>query len=171
MTVDLALNLEKLGNVPDEYRHHRRLVVPGDPIVTDNLILKWYEISLPDHPAPERVLDAARAMVRESIENGSTPSGHGFGLAILHQSTALTYVIIGVWTANQELWTAHFTRESADIDGTFERVIPGVDGSTLCVWELAPVWHDRQAWVRYLFSDRTEVNKRLYLMDRLSGSV
>ena len=43
--------------------------------------------------------------------------------------------------------------------------------ATYCVRELGPVWHERNAWVRFLSSPRDDAAKQAYLADRLSGSV
>jgi hypothetical protein len=37
------------------------------------------------------------------------------------------------------------------------------------VWELTPIWHERNAWTRYLFSDRDLTAKRTFLEDTLTG--
>lgn len=42
---------------------------------------------------------------------------------------------------------------------------------TYCVWELGAVWHERNAWVRFLSSSRDAAAKRAYLEDRFSGRV
>ena len=36
---------------------------------------------------------------------------------------------------------------------------------------MAPVWHEQQAWVRYLLSTRDENAKVAYVNDRFSGLV
>ena len=35
-----------------------------------------------------------------------------------------------------------------------------------CVWELGPVWHEQQAWVRFLTSSRDAAAQQAYLDDR-----
>ena len=40
---------------------------------------------------------------------------------------------------------------------------------TFCVWELAPVWHEQQGWVRFLKSARDEAAARTWLGDRYDG--
>jgi hypothetical protein len=43
--------------------------------------------------------------------------------------------------------------------------------ATYCVWELAPIWHERHAWVRFLSSERDVAAKQAYLEDQFSGLV
>ena len=47
----------------------------------------------------------------------------------------------------------------------------GSHRGTFCVWELAPVWHERHAWTRFLASHRNEEAKLAYINDRFSGLV
>ncbi len=42
---------------------------------------------------------------------------------------------------------------------------------TFCVWEMGPVCHEQQAWVRYLLSERNEDAKVAYVNDRFSGLI
>jgi hypothetical protein len=42
---------------------------------------------------------------------------------------------------------------------------------TFCVWELGAIWHERDAWVRFLSSKRDAAAKLAYLNDRFSGRV
>lgn len=170
MSTELAFDLRNVGNIPATYQHHRRVVAPGQALYFDRLLLKWYEISLQDNPASDPVTCEVRNYVEQLVTSGVVPTGHGLGFVIFHHSV-LTYLIIGVWDAHQELWTAHYVRDPQDAQPEFQRVIPGVSGNTLCVWELAPVWYERQAWSRYLFSNRTESDKLLFVNDQLSGSV
>ena len=56
--------------------------------------------------------------------------------------------------------------------GPFARVdASGEDAPVGCVWELGVTCHERLAWHRFLFSDRTEAAKRAWLADRYAGPV
>jgi hypothetical protein len=45
----------------------------------------------------------------------------------------------------------------------------GEHKGTYCVWELAPVWHEKQAWLRFLSSSRDETAAKEWLNDRFTG--
>jgi len=50
--------------------------------------------------------------------------------------------------------------------------IPGDDHRpNLCAWEMAPVWHERQARVRCRRSARDSAAREVFLADRLEGLV
>ena len=42
---------------------------------------------------------------------------------------------------------------------------------TFCVWELGVVWHEQQAWKRFLISKRSPDDIIHYLNDRYEGPV
>jgi len=166
--------LAGLGNVPAEYHHHARVVTPGDDLALPRAVLKWYEIRRGEAIIPRASIRAARAFVRAEAEAGALDLGHGLGFVILHYADACAYLIVCVWRNTNELWETLYIRDltdGSDSEGGFERVRPGVDAPALCVWELAPAWHERGAWVRYLSSARDGDAKRAYLGDRLTGMV
>ncbi len=162
--------LASLGNVPDAYRHHDRVVSPGEPLALPGALLKWYELRPGESIVPLDFRRQARAFLREQAEAGALEVGYGLGFALLHYSTALAYLIVGAWRDHQELWETLFTYDLARGEG-FRRARPGVDAPTLCVWELGVVDHERAAWIRYLRSARDDDAKQAYLDDRLVGAV
>ena len=42
---------------------------------------------------------------------------------------------------------------------------------TFCVWELGAVWHEQQAWSRFLRSGRGAEDVDVYLADSYAGPV
>ncbi len=166
--------LEGLGNVPAAYRHHPRVVTPGDDLALPRAVLKWYEIRRGEAIIPRAFIRDARAFARLEAEAGALDLGYGLGFVILHYADALAYLIVCVWRNTNELWETLYTRDlTGDGQGEscFRRAQASGDAPTLCVWELAPAWHEREAWVRYLSSARDADAKRAYLDDRLTGTV
>lgn len=169
-TVTDSVDLTGLGAVPAGYRHEDRLVTPGDDLALPGARLKWYALRPVGDAVPSALEARARALLAAEAAAGSLELGYGLGFVVLHASDPLAYLIVGAWRDNQELWETLYVRDPRRGDG-FRRADPGVDAPTLCVWELAPVWHERGAWVRYLRSARDEAAKRAWLADRLSGEV
>jgi len=163
-------NLAGLGGVPGGYRHDDRLATPGDDLVLPGARLKWYGLRPVGTEVPEALERAARDLLAAEAAAGVLGLGYGLGFVVLHASDPLAYLIVGAWRDNQELWEALYVRDPRRGEG-FRRAKPGEDAPTLCVWELAPVWHEREAWVRFLRSERDEAAKRAWLADRLSGMV
>ena len=46
----------------------------------------------------------------------------------------------------------------------------GTHKPTFCVWELAPVWHEKEAWERFLKSARDEIAAQAWLGDCHAGN-
>ncbi len=160
--------LDHLGQVPPDYEHHRREVVPGEPIVLDRAVLKWYEVFRAGEAPESDFAAAARAAVIELVSGGSFPIQHGFGFVVAHHSTANDYLIVCAWHQTQELWHAILVRP-ADGSAGFRQEWPSRTSGSFCVWEMAPMWHERNAWQRYLWSSRDHDAKRAYLDDQLAG--
>ena len=162
--------LEPVGPVTAGYRHHQRVVSPGDNLTLPGGVLKWYEIHREETIVPPAMRQAARALVRAEAEAGALDLGHGLGFVLLHRADACAYLIICPWRNDNELWKTLYIHDLTD-DGVFRLDHPGVHAAMLCVWELAPAWHEREAWVHYLSSARDADARRAYLTDHLRGAV
>lgn len=162
-------HLAGLGNVPQTYQHEWRVVTPATPLLLPAALFKWYHVHREERPvAPD--LDAeARDVVAAALTSTPWDPSYGLNFAILHVSTTHAFLLCGVWRGHQELWERIYARELVD-GATFQRVdASGEDGPVGCVWELAATCHERMAWHRYLFSERTEADKRAWLADVYRG--
>lgn len=170
MTTSIALesSLADLGNVSRGYRHEWRVVTPQAPLLLPDTIFKWYHLHRDGVPV-SRAMDAeARAEIADAMANTAWDPSYGLNFAMLHVSTAGAFLLAGVWRGHQELWERIYAKDLAT-DSPFNRVEVGEDGPVGCVWELAVTCHERMAWHRYLFSDRSEADKRAWLKDLYAG--
>jgi hypothetical protein len=161
-------SLADLGNVPQSYRHEWRVVTPHAPIVLPDAIFKWYQVHREGVPVSEAMDAEARAVIADAMANTAWDPSYGLNFAMLHVSTAGAFLIAGVWRGHQELWERLYAKDLAT-DSPFARIQAGEDGPVGCVWEMAVTCHERMAWHRYLFTDRTETDKRAWLADVYSG--
>lgn len=151
--------------VDPAYRHAPKRVVPGEPIETSGALLKWYDVHPEDRPMPDEIARLARAyLLASSLE------ARGLGFVILHRcGTDFYFLIVSTWRGSNELWETVFYKEGdamADF-ALFPR--ESTHKPTFCVWELVPVWHEQQAWVRFLSSPRDEAAAQEWLGDVVSG--
>ena len=161
--------MNQVAGLPSSYVHHRREVRPGEPLTLERGVLKWYEVFRRGEE-PSRDLDAvARAAVRDLVLAGSFPLQHGVGFVISHHSTASDYLIACCWHRIQELWHAILIRP-ADGSAAFTQEWPSRTTGSFCVWEMAPMLHERNAWECYLLSPRDDDAMGAYLSDQLAGS-
>jgi hypothetical protein len=165
---ELKADVSELGNVPKNYHHYDCAISPHRPVELPNIVLKWYEIRKPELIIPLPFLRETRSFLESEIKGDRIELGYGLGFVLLHYTEEAAYLIIGTWKNNQELWESLYIKHFND-EGTFQRINLGVDGPTLCVWDMAAVWHEREAWVEYLNSKRSEDDKIRYLEDQYSG--
>lgn len=161
--------------VPAGYRHHRRIVTPGAPLRLGRSDLKWYEIRRPDAPMPGGLEDETRAFLAREVAAGGLAIAGQPGFVMLHLADAsgrpnsVALLLVSTWNQANELWESVYWKP---VDGgPYERVKKGDHAATYCVWELAAVWHERNAWDRFLDSARDEPALQAYLDDRFSGVV
>lgn len=94
------------------------------------------------------------------------------GFIILHRAGPWLLLMVNTWRNTNEIWESVYAKnlEQAGSEwqpNTYETEHRG----TFCVWELGAVWHERNAWVRFLSSKRDEAAKLAYINDRFEGSV
>lgn len=162
--------LDRVGEIPHDYRHEDRVSTPGDLLVLSNAIVKWTGVHRIDRPIAPKETEAARDYVRGLDRAGALHVDQGLGFAVHHVSTNHAFLLIGCWRDKNELWLAHHLRAVDDPIGGFQPFpYDATSVPAACVWELSPIWHERDAWTRYLFSARDATAKRAYLDDVLSG--
>jgi hypothetical protein len=161
----LASILETDSGIDPGYRHAPKRVTPGEPLEPPGSALKWYGLHPDDRPVPEDVTRLARAHLL------ATPlEARGLGFVILHRcGQDFYFLIVCTWRSSNELWETVFYKDGdamADF-ALFPR--DGAHKPAFCVWELVPVWHEQQAWQRFLISARDETAAHAWLGDRFAG--
>lgn len=162
--------LSELGNVvPDGYRYYQKHVTPRDDLSLANAYLKWYDI----YPAGAEITAEQRAECRAFVasEAQRLQLADELGFVMLHRAGNVLLLMIVTWRNTNELWESVYVKDLAAGGGYALTVFPQTHRGTYCVWELAPIWHERHAWVRFLSSDRDEQAKRAYINDRFEGVV
>ena len=114
--------------------------------------------------------EEGRAFLTTASQDGQWILEDALGFVEVHHCTSVVFLIVFTWNNDNELWQSVFVKD-LDTDGPFGRVTTGTAGHRpmLCVWELAPVWHEREAWNRYLASPRDEPARSAYVDDRFEG--
>jgi len=164
-TTHLAQILATDSGVDPDYRHAPKQVTPGEPLEVPGAMFKWYSLHAEDRPVPAEVTRLARERLT------STPlEAKGLGFVILHRcGKDFYFLIVCTWRNSNEVWQTVFYK-NGDAMAEFE-LFPrdGAHKPTLCVWELVPVWHEQQAWTRFLLSARDESAAEAWLGDVFAG--
>ncbi|XVV01552.1 hypothetical protein ACQPW3_29725 [Actinosynnema sp. CA-248983] len=155
-----------VGVAPD-YRHSPKTVHarPEHDVVVPGGRFKWYDVVRDD----EAIADADRALARRTVvaalESGAVPAALGF--VVLHLSGGYHFLAVWTWRNENELWQTLYVRGN----GEFRAVVGRGHKPVMCVWEMGPVVHEQQAWVRFLGTARDAGAVEAYLADRMSGPV
>lgn len=156
-------------SVSDNYVHYAKVVVPGKPIQIGRAKLKWYSIARVDDGVPVEIEDQAREFLSR-IASAEISDLGDVGFAILHRcGSEFYFLLLQTWKNNNELWESVFARRS-DAEPEFaEFSFDGTHRGTFCVWEMAAVAHEMQAWRRFLLSAREPKDVSAYLESQFSG--
>ncbi len=166
----VSSDLSVAKNVADGYVHSDKFIAPDENIALQGAWLKWYNVAVSESPVPTEIRQLARDFLqKESTEERLDVSGD-LGFVILHRCGADFYfLIVATWRNENELWESVYAKDGPNqVDfGLFP--FPTSHRGTFCVWELGAVWHERQAWRRYLLSTRDNAARLTYLSDCFEG--
>ena len=156
---------DNLG-VKEDYRHGPKRVIRGNPIETNGAVLKWYALHPEGRPVPDEIERMARSyLARSGLE------ARGLGFVILHRcGDDFYFLIVDTWRGNNEVWETVFYKDGEAMADFAPFPREGMHKPTFCVWELAPVWHEKESWERFLRSARDDAAAQVWLGDLYSGA-
>jgi hypothetical protein len=158
-TTHLASVLATNSGIDAGYRHAPKQVTPGDPIEPTGAVLKWYAIHPEARPVPDGITRLARAYLEK------TPlEARGLGFVLLHRCGQDFYFLIVCTWRNKTV----FYKDGDAMPSFALSLRDGEHKGTYCVWELAPVWHEKEAWERFLNSSRDAAAGQVWLRNRIS---
>jgi hypothetical protein len=154
------------------YRHVTKAIRPGARITLGESALKWYDIAPADEHVPSDLHVLARGNLRAAADSGVLDLDDDLGFVILHRcAESFYFLLIATWRNDNELWETVWAK-NGDGDAAFRPwPLDGTHRPTFCVWELGAVWHERQAWSRFLRSARGAAERGAYLADTYEGEV
>ena len=169
-SVEAIPGLERFGNVvPEGYLYYKKMVAPAENLSLPHAYLKWYDIYPVDTPITDEQRAECRAFVAGEAERLNLKDELGF--VILHRAGQMLLLMIMTWRNTNEIWESVYAKEASQVQDYQLNNFETTHRGTFCVWELAAVWHERNAWVRFLSSERDETAKLAYINDRFSGLI
>ena len=156
---------------PDFSAHYDKFIEPDEDILFENTTLKWYNLAKRDEPVPDEIRALARDFLERESKTGNLKDFGRLGFVILHRCGNDFYFLLAIsWRNGNELWESVYAKTNADEKDfqifTFEN---DLHRGTFCVWELAAVWHEQQAWRRFLLSEKTAQDESNYLQNKYRG--
>lgn len=164
--------LDRTGHVRPDYKHSSKLIRPGPSLALGDSVLKWYDIAPAEAPVPREILELARGDLRDASKSEALELSGDIGFVILHRcGRSFYFLILATWRNDNELWQTVWAKDGDEELGFRPWVVGGTHRPTFCVWDLGAVWHEQQAWSRYLRSRRDEAARRAYLRSSYEGEV
>lgn len=151
--------------VDQSYRHIPKYFTPGEPLELPGAVLKWYVLGAADRPVPDSITSLARSQLA-----AGPLEARGLGFVVLHRcGEDFYFLLITTWRNENELWETVWYKNGAAMPefALFPR--EDTHKPTFCVWEFAPVWHEVQAWTRFLSTSRDEAAAEVWLRDQFAG--
>jgi uncharacterized phage-associated protein len=165
-------NLSELGNViPELYNYYKKIVTPGLLLNVKGACFKWYNLYPADTEIIQEQVQEAREFIKSETIAGRLVFEGELGFVILHRAGEYLLLIVTTWRLINELWESIYFKKVTQPGSYAPLKFENVHKGTYCVWELGAIWHERNAWVRFIESNRDEVAKLAYLNDLFSGTV
>jgi len=157
--------LENDLGIGADYRHLPKRVTPGEMIEPAGVVLKCYAVHPEGGPVPDEVTRLSRRyLIKTPLE------ARGLGFVILHRcGNDFYFLIVCTWRGSNEIWETVFYKDGGAMADFALFPREKTHKPTFCVWELAPVWHEQKAWVRFLESARDKAAAQAWLEDRYAG--
>lgn len=157
-----ATNMEiKNGYQP---RHVRRLMVHK----YFDWQIKIYTILMENDEIETKVLDVILANVPQLLAKHNKHKVNHYNLAtmIVHKGIDACFVIINWWVNDNMLQHHVYAIDENDQITEFAN-----NEIITCIWEMAVLWHERNAWIKYILTNPTQADMDAYVNDFIEGKV
>ena len=156
--------IPEVVQVSPAYRHYEKRVYGHGVILPSNCRLKWYDITRGKQPIEQSIRELAQDFLVRQAATSGVPSAQELGFIFLHRCGSGFYFLgLCTWRGNNELWKTIYYFDAGKMDNFALFPQDKIHKDTFCVWELAVVAHETQAWTTYLLSDRTSRDADTYL--------
>jgi hypothetical protein len=157
--------------VPEGYEYHEKVITPREGLSLPGAYLKWYDLYPPDVEITPEQLAETRDFLAAEAKAGQLKLENELGFVILHRAGPMLLLLVTTWRNTNEMWESVYVKEAASQAGYRPLHFETSHWGTYCVWELGAVWHERNAWVRFIRSRRDDEAKLAYLNDSYSGQI
>lgn len=103
--------------------------------------MKTYCVTVREEPPPSGLIEASERLAATILPEADA----GYGFLVIHQARPACFVGVHWWATRVDLFQRYFRAEH-DAPGHLVAVSTPSIG---CVWELAIVAHERDAWVQH----------------------
>jgi hypothetical protein len=151
------INLENIGNV-EGYTHEPRTARAEGILLDERLALKLYSMVKQNPPAEEKIREVIE--IRDNkIQNQEISPLIGMGFMILSEDM----LNVARWDDKYPIVLKNQIYEFKEGDLKTLNPLELKEAGSFCMWELGIVNHEKQAWKKYLCSQRNKKDKEEYL--------
>jgi hypothetical protein len=151
--------------------HYDKIAMPQESILLAGSKLKWYDLFKEGEPVTAKIRSLAASFLQNQDAAGGISEYGEMGFVILHRcGLEFYFLLVSTWRNGNELWESVYAKPSSAENEFSKFELSGTHRATFCVWELAIVWHEQQAWKRFLLSDQSEAAKTAYLLETYRGT-
>ena len=158
------------ASAANSYTHYDKLVTPDENIELPNSILKWYNLAKSDAAVPTEIKDLAHSFLMKESDGENLKDFGELGFVILHRCGENFYfLLVSTWRNGNELWESVYAKDGEKDNDFKPFLFETLHRGTFCIWELAVVYHEKNAWRNYLLSARDDEADAKYLQDQYRG--
>jgi L-amino acid N-acyltransferase YncA len=162
--------VRQTGEVPAFAGYAKRRVMPLQLLQFDDWRLKLYGINVEGRSLDPALIEVARLAAQDILPQPgvSPPHRYGLGFMIIHAAIDADFVVIGWWGVQNELFLRVLTAPPGHPQQL--RQHSNMESSIACVWDLAVIWSEREAWTKYVMrADGPDIEG--YLGSTQSGQI
>ena len=137
-------------DLPAFASYAKRRVVPLQLLHFDDWRLKVYAINVEGRSVDPALVEVARLAAQDILPQPgiSPPHRYGLGFMIVHAAIDADFVVIGWWGVQNELFLRVLTAPPGHAQQL--RQHSNMESSIACIWDLAVIWSEREAWTKYV---------------------
>ena len=131
--------------------------------------IKLYGISTAAEFVSNQNIVAAKAEISKWLDRSVIHNFENYKVAtlIIHEAREGCFAIINWWVDENML--QHFVYFRKSSTATF--TLFSDSGVITCVWEMAVLWHERNAWVKHILMKNENPDLNAYLNDALNTNI
>lgn len=165
-------NISEMGNIlPAGYKYYKKKITPGLRLILPGVCFKWYNLYPVDKIIKNQQIVATREFIESEIKSGKLKFNNELGYIILHRAEEYLLLLLTTWRHKNEMWESVYFKKTDNKKNYKPIEFKTSHKGTYCVWELGIVWHERNAWVKFIKSKRDSESKLNYINDLISGEV
>lgn len=143
-----------------------KYAAPKGLFTVEKTRFKWYDLATDLTEISQRDIDNARTCIEDAAEHFQDIDDLGF--VIMHRCGENYLLLVCTWRSENELWESVYYDGSGNFE-VWDRNKTHLP--TYCVWEMGIVYHESQAWKKYLGTTKEESDQKNYLNDLFEGEV